>query len=223
MQFVYHQNSGEELLKIDGDLHKHLFKIRRHNKSKNLFFRNMIDDILYEYEIVDINKKYATLKLINNNDMPIKPQKYLHIGWCIVDAKNIEKMLPTLNEIGVSKITFIRCKYSQNNIKINYQKLEKIAINSSMQCGRSDKMVLDEVASLREFLDNNADCFMFNFSSNDIANRADDIKTIVVGCEGGFGDDEVAMMQDDKIVGVSSKLVLKSESAVGVVASKLVL
>ncbi len=223
MQFTYHQNSGEDALKIDGNLHKHLFKVRRHNKSKNLFFRNMIDNVLYEYEIVDINKRYATLKLINKTNMPIKPQKYLHIGWCMIDAKNIEKMLPTLNEMGVSKITFIRCKYSQNNIKINYAKLENILINSSMQCGRSDKMVLDEVGSLREFLNNNPESYMFNFSANNIANKADDVKTIIVGCEGGFSDDEVAMMRDAKIVGVSSNLILRSESAVVVVVSKIIL
>ena len=223
MQFTYHQNSGDELLKIDGDLHKYLFKVRRHNKSKNLFFRNMLDDILYEYEIVDINKKDTTLRMSGKKNMPIKPQKYLHIGWCVIDAKNIEKSLPMLNEIGVSKITFIRCRYSQNNIKINYQKLEKILINSSMQCGRSDKMVLDEVASLREFVSNNPECYMFNFSSNNIANSAKSIKTIVVGCEGGFCDDEVLMFETDKIVGVSSNLVLRSESAVGVLASKIIL
>ncbi|XPV54809.1 MAG: hypothetical protein ACNI3H_07545 [Halarcobacter ebronensis] len=55
------------------------------------------------------------------------------MAWCIVDPKTIEKELPYLNELGVRKITFISCDYSQKNFKLNFEKLEKILVNSSSQ------------------------------------------------------------------------------------------
>ena len=155
MQFTYHINSGEQNLKIDGDLHKYLFKVRRHDKNKNLFFRNLNDDKLYEYKVITASRRDTILQLVSSKIKTIVPLKDLHIAWCIIDSKNIEKMLPSLNEIGVSKITFIRCDYSQNNIKINYDKLNKLLINSSSQCGRSNIVILDECDSLDEFISKN--------------------------------------------------------------------
>ena len=38
MQFTYHENSGDQNLIIDGELYKYLFKVRRHDTSKNIFF-----------------------------------------------------------------------------------------------------------------------------------------------------------------------------------------
>ncbi|MCK5293293.1 MAG: 16S rRNA (uracil(1498)-N(3))-methyltransferase [Arcobacteraceae bacterium] len=223
MQFTFHKDVGDDTLKIDGDLHKYLFKVRRHNSNKNLFFRNMEDDILYEYQIISVNRRDTNFQLVNQVFKPIKPKKELHIGWCKIDIKNIEKMLPSLNEIGVTKITFINCDYSQNNIKINYEKLDKLLINSSSQSGRSDKIVFDVVGSLNEFKKLYSDCYMFNFSQNSIQENIDDIKTIVLGCEGGFSSTEIEIFNTNKIVGVNSDLILRSETAIIAIASKIIL
>ena len=223
MQFTFHENSGDATLKIDGDLHKYLFKVRRHDSTKNLYFRNMEDDILYEYKISTTSRRDTTLELISQILKPIKPKKELHIGWCIIDIKNIEKVIASLNEIGVTKITFIRCSYSQNNIKINYDKLNKILINSSSQSGRSDKIVLDEIDSLNQFQELYSDSYMFNFSKNNIQDNINDIKIIVLGCEGGFSSEEVAQYNSNQIVGIDSNMILKSETAVITIASKILL
>jgi len=61
-----------------------------------------------------------------------------------------------------------------------------------------------------------------NFSQNKIGSQSS-IDTIVIGCEGGFHEDEVALFEADKIIGLDTPLVLKSESAVCAVASKLLL
>jgi 16S rRNA (uracil1498-N3)-methyltransferase len=223
MQFTYHENAKEQSLIIDGDLHKYLFKIRRHNSSKNLFFRNLKDNFIYEYKIISSSRRDTSLELVSKEEKIIKPTKYLHIGWCIIDFKNIEKVLASLNEIGVSKITFIACEYSQNNIKINYEKLNKILINSSSQSGRSNIIEFDQVDSLEEFIKLYPKTYMFNFSSNNIQDSKDDIKTILLGCEGGFSKEEVEMLDIDKIVGITSDLILRSETAIVTIASKIIL
>jgi len=221
MQFTFHENASDLSLKIDGDLHKYLFKVRRHDTSKNIYFRNLKDDFIYEYKVVSTSRRDTTLELISKEEKIIKPQKYLHIGWCIIDFKNIEKVLASLNEIGLSKITFIKCEFSQRNVKINYEKLNKILVNSSSQSGRSNIIEFDEVDSLEEFISLYPDTYMFNFSSNNIQDSKDDIKTIVLGCEGGFSSLEVESFNTNKIVGVESNMIMRSETAIISIASKV--
>lgn len=221
MQFTYHKNASSDTLKIDGDLYNYLFKVRRHDKQKDIFFRNLNDDFLYRYEVEFIDKRSANLRLIDKEINIIKPNKELHIGWCKIDFKNIEKVIASLNEIGVSKITFIECEYSQRGTNINLEKLEKLLQNSSSQCGRSDTIKLDYAKSLDLFLQENPDSYMFNFSKNNILDKKDDIKTIILGCEGGFSKSEINKFSEDKIVGIDSKIILRSETAILNIASKI--
>jgi 16S rRNA (uracil1498-N3)-methyltransferase len=218
MQFTYHKNAKDEMLTIDGEEYRHIFKARRHKKQNNLILRNLEDDYIYDYEIVDIGKKSASLRLSYKELLDTKSEVKLHIGWCVIDPKNIEKTLPMLNEMGVQSITFINCKYSQNNFKIeNMDKLDKILINSSQQCGRSDIIKLEACDSLEEFFEQNPKSVMINFSDDLLSsNNQANFDTIVVGCEGGFAQEEINLAEekDIKILGLNSKNILKSQSVV---------
>jgi len=221
LQFIYHKNSSEEFLKIDGELYNYIFKVRRQDKDENIFFRNLIDDYIYEYEVEYLDKKVATLHLISKEIKIVKANKKLHIGWCKIDYKNIEKVIASLNEIGVDKITFIDCEYSQRNIPINFDKLERLLHNSSSQSGRSDMITLGYAKNLDEFLKQYPNSYMFNFSDKNIKDYKDSIETIVLGCEGGFSKNEVAKFNSDKIVGIGSDIIMRSETAILNIASKI--
>ncbi|MEZ4692819.1 MAG: RsmE family RNA methyltransferase [Aliarcobacter sp.] len=149
--------------------------------------------------------------------------KSLHIGWCVIDPKTVEKYIASLNEIGVDRISFIYSDYSQKNFKINIEKLEKILINSSCQCGRSDIIKLDIYKNLNEFISKNQDIYFLDFSKTSIDEKRGEIKTIVVGCEGGFSNNERDKFDKDFIVGFDSNLILRSETAVLSVCSKIIL
>ena len=219
MQFTYSIDASQPLLTIEAELHKYLFKVRRHSIEDDLYFRNLKDKNLYRYKVEHIDRRKTTLKLIDYEEVVIEPKKELHIGWCIIDPKSVEKYIASLNEMGVTKITFISCKYSQKQYKANFEKLEKLLINSSSQCGRSSIIELEVSESLDKFLEKYPKSFMFNFSDNNINDKKNDIDTIVLGCEGGFSKDEVLKFQEDKIVGIDSNLILRSETAVVTIAS----
>jgi len=216
VQFIYHNESGSNILKIDGELHKYIFKIRR-EKKKEFFFRNLVDFNLYRYEAIEINKKESIFKLIDFKEKIVENSVNLHIGWCIIDNKEIEKHIHILNELGIKKITFIKCRYSQN-YKLNLDRLKKILINSSMQCGRSSIIKIDFCNSLAEFKSNYPNSFMLNFCDKKIDKFKNEIDSIVIGCEGGFSDDELNLFKD-RIVGINSNTILKSESATIYIAS----
>jgi len=213
MQFIYHEFAGENSLKIEGELYKYIFKVRRFNSESNLLLRNLRDKNIYHYTVSDIDRRKATLELLKSEEKIIEPKKSLHIAWCIIDPKSVEKYIASLNELGVAKITFIYCEYSQKQYKPNLEKLEKLLINSSQQCGRSSIIELETCSSLEEFVKENPDSYMFNFSSNNIHTAKNDIKTIIVGCEGGFSSKEVSAFAKEKIVGIDNELILKSETA----------
>ena len=222
MLYLYHKEAGASTLTLTGDEHRYLFKVRRHKASDRLHLRNLKDGYLYTYEVLSIDKRSALLSLVERTMLEVRSLRSLHIGWCVIDPKSIEKMLPSLNEMGVEKITFIYCKRSQKSFKLDLKRLEKILLNSSQQSGRSVVMVLEIAESLEAFLQQHPQSYMLNFSEHTIG-TVGDIKTVVIGCEGGFHAEECALFPDERIVGFDTPLVLKSETAACAVAAKLLL
>jgi 16S rRNA (uracil1498-N3)-methyltransferase len=220
MQFVYHEQSGNSVLSIEDELYKYLIKVRRHNSQESIFFRNLKENNLYEYKIESISKKSALLNLVHQEVNAVENEQNIHLAWCVVDTKTIEKELPALNELGVKKISFVYGDYSQKNFKLNFEKYTKILINSCQQCGRSSLMEFEVFKSVDEFLNAYPKSFMFNFSQT-LLDENLGIQTIIIGCEGGFSKREIELFEASKIVGVKSQLILRSETAVTVVASKL--
>jgi 16S rRNA (uracil1498-N3)-methyltransferase len=123
--------------------------------------------------------------------------------------------------LGVDKVTFIYCQYSQKKYKINFDKLDKLLINSSQQSGRSDIIKIDICDSFQNFLSLYPNSYLFNFSSNHIDTKKSDIQTIILGCEGGFSDNEISLINKENIIGINSNIILKSETASITIASKI--
>lgn len=222
MLYLYHKEAGKSQLSLLGDKHRYIFKVRRHKVEDTLYLRNLEDGLLHHYLITEIDKRAVTLELQESQTLEIKAKMPLHIGWCVIDPKNIEKVLPSLNEMGVEKITFIYCKRSQKSFKVDFKRLEKILLNSSQQSGRSEMMHLEMADDLETFLHKYPQSKMLNFSDNRLS-QVHKIETIVIGCEGGFHEDEIVLFKEDAILGLDTPLVLKSESAVCGVASKILL
>ncbi len=220
MKFVYNKDAGEGILRVKEDIYKYLFKVRRFKVKDKINFRNLIDDFLYSYEIERVDKREAILNLIDKKEEIVKPFKFFHLFWCIVDPKTIERALPMLNEIGVGKITFIYCDRSQKNFKIDFKRLERILINSCMQCGRSSLMKLEIINNIEEIDRDNLIVLDFN------RNEVKDIKNInklIVGPEGGFSDRERELLKNLKGFSFKTPLVLKSETACISASSKILL
>ena len=222
MLYLYHLEAGKSQLTLIGDEHRYIFKVRRHKVDDILHLRNLEDGLLHRYSITHIDKRNVMLELQESRILEVKAKRSLHIGWCVIDPKSIEKVITSLNEMGVNKITFIYCKRSQKSFKVDFKRLEKILLNSSQQSGRSEMMKLEIAEDLESFLTQNPQSMMLNFSENKIQSKSN-IDTIVIGCEGGFHEDEIALFEEEKIIGLDTPLVLKSESAVCAVASKLLL
>ncbi len=222
MQFLHHPDAGAPRLEVEGEAYRYLFKVRRFRREDPLPLRNLRDDRLHTYRVESLDRRRARLLLESSREFPVHPRRFFHLGWCLVDPKTVEKSLPTLNEIGVGRITFIRCGRSQRNFRPDFRRLERILVNSSQQCGRSRLMELEEAESLEAFLSRHPESLLLDFSGNPLE-CGGPVSTLVVGCEGGMTEEERSLFSPGRIVGFDTPLVLRSESAACAAAARLLL
>lgn len=217
--YVLDERAGESSIHVDSQLYKYLIKIRRHNIGDNIVFRNSVNmAIAYNYLLQDIAPRKAIFTLESSKIKEVKPDRYFHIGWCVVDTKSIEKSLVMLNEIGVSKISFIYCERSQKNFKPDFKRFTRILQSSSMQCGRTDILELEMIGSLKEFIVKYPDCAVLDFCDTKLPINHN-LKTILVGCEGGFSLQERSEISKQRCYRLGTSMVLRSETAVTAVAA----
>jgi 16S rRNA (uracil1498-N3)-methyltransferase len=220
MQFLYNPHASASTLTLEGEAYKYLFKVRRFSEGKVLDFRNMQDEKCYRYKVERIGKREATLILVEHYHDSKKSEKKLHILWCMIDTKVIEKTLPMLNQIGVFKISFFYCDRSQKNFKLDLARANKILINSSQQCGRTDLMELEVLSTLDVVLERYNDFAVMDFGGENID---ENISTIMIGCEGGFSESEREKLKKMPKIGIKSPFILKSETAALSFAAKVLI
>lgn len=219
MQFIYLPNPQPQIT-LSGEAHKYLFKVRRIKKDELVKVRNLKDDYLYIYKIENINKKEALLSLTEKKLQPNRPKKYFHIAWCVIDPKNIEKALPSLNEIGVGKISFIYCDRSQKNFRLKLERLEKILINSCQQCGRSSLMEIETIESSKEFFDKYGSFYALDFDGEKLKENIECNYPFLIGPEGGFSNEERKYFKEKFKL---ESFILRSETAAIGISSKILL
>ncbi|WP_373003038.1 16S rRNA (uracil(1498)-N(3))-methyltransferase [Sulfurimonas sp.] len=221
--YILHDEASKDSISIKGELHRYLVKVRRHSVGDQLFFRNRDDmKTLHKYRVLSLESRALELELISSKEEVTQSAKQLHIAWCVIDIKSIEKVLPSLNEIGVERISFIYCDRSQNNIKLDFKRFERILEASMQQCGRSSYMEFDTYKSIEEFITEFEDVKVFDFCDN-ILNSDANFERVLIGCEGGFSRDERELLSEKENFRLDTPMVLRSESAAVAIASKILL
>ena len=223
MVFLFEDNAGKNSFSIKGESFKYLIKVRRHSVGDELSFRSS-DDVktLHRYKIVSIDNRSLDVELIASELKEVKANKNLHIGWCMIDTKSIEKVLPSLCEMGVDKISFISCERSQKNFKPDFKRFERILHASMQQSGRSSFIKFDSFKNIKEFVKEFPNVKIFDFCDKTLDDYSD-IDTVLIGCEGGFSEDEREFLEGCDVFSLPTPMVLRSESAVVAVASKVLL
>lgn len=223
MRFLFGEEAGAETLSLRGETYKYLVKVRRQGVGETVALRHPEHpETLYRYRIDTIEGRRAGLTLLDAERLEIASAAELHIGWCVIDPKSVEKVLPQLNEMGVARITFIYCDRSQKQFKMDFRRLERILENSMQQCGRSTKMQLGEAASLEAFIAAHPETVVFDFCET-ILKESAGIGTVLIGCEGGFSEAERGLLSQQKTFRLATPMILRSETAVAAVAAKILL
>jgi 16S rRNA (uracil1498-N3)-methyltransferase len=223
MIYFFDAQAGSKTLHIKGEMHKYLVKVRRHCEGDILQVRSKEDiNILYRYRVDSLEARALNLILLESEIDEVKSEKELHIAWCVIDSKSVEKMLAPLCEIGVSRISFISCDRSQKNFKQDFKRYERIVEASMQQSGRTSLMLFDSYKNIKSFISKYPDTKVFDFTEKVLDEKCN-FQRVLIGCEGGFSPDEKELLQSQEVFRLNSPMVLRSESAVMAVASKILL
>ncbi len=223
MIFMFHDEAGSEQIDLRGEHFKYLIKVRRHSEGDVIAMRTeACSHRLYHYVIEAIVNRTAQLRLKRSVEAVVGAAKKLHVIWCIVDSKSIEKVLPTLTELGVAKISFVPCARSQRHFKLDFQRFRRLVTAAMQQCGRSDFMEFEQLDSLEAALIRYEHLVYLDFCDT-LLEDTGTIDTVLVGCEGGFSDAERRQLASQQCFRLNTPMVLRSESAVCAVASKILL
>ena len=223
MIYVTHEDASRQEISIKGELHKYLVKVRRHKEGDILTFRSVKNlETAYIYEIISIDPRVLHIRLVESYEKKVESDKPLHVGWCVIDTNSVEKVLPMLNELGVKKISFIYCDRSQKNFKPDFNRFLRITQSSSSQSGRTYVMEFEVLKNIEEFVRKYPDTVVFDFC--DTALSGDEkFESILIGSEGGFSESEKKLLSAQKVYRLDTPMVLRSETAVVAVASKMLL
>lgn len=219
MRFLLHNDAGSNELVISGEDYKYLIKVRRHKSGDLIAFRSrsqLREEYRYRLERTDGRNGYFTLQ--SHRSIPCENETKIHLGWCLIDPKTVEKTLPMLTELGVHKITFIHCRRSQQNFRLDFERFERIMESSIMQCGRTSLIELAESPALGTFLDENPDSVILDFC-DDVLQHGEKMETVVIGCEGGFDASERKLFSAHRVRSLKSPMILRSETAAVAVVS----
>lgn len=221
--YIFDESAGQTLLTLKGEIYKYLIKVRRHSIGDKLAFRNKNDiKTIHKYKIVEFQARSVVLELVSSSVEEVNATKELHIAWCVIDAKSVEKVLPSLCEIGVGKISFISCDRSQKNFRPDFKRYERIVEASMQQSGRTSFMLFDSYKNIASFINEYPDTKVFDFTDNILSGESD-FQRVLIGCEGGFSLQEKEFLQSQEVFRLNTSMVLRSESAVMSVASKILL
>lgn len=190
----------------------------------------------FECEIISLAKNEAEMKIIEKKK-GIMPEKEIWLFFSLIKKDNVEMVLQKCTEIGVSHFVPVISERSEKK-GFNTERAEKILIEASEQCGRSNLPKLHEINSLSDAIKNYKDELDFiAFDSTGISYQlsAKPARTaesnvqsggsyklgILVGPEGGFTENELILFKENNIPVYSlCKLTLRAETA-AIVASAM--
>lgn len=191
--------------KIDGNLATlrgeefyHAVKVTRHKVGFSLI---LCDNTGYDY--------YGTITAINKDNLVVNiDRKELNITEPLREInlfigvnKDIDTVVQKAVELGVRSVTPFFSQHT-GSYDINYNRLQKIILESSKQCGRAKLMAINQAKNWTDLVDNFSTSTLL-FYEQERTNRLSETKlslanaiNIIIGGEGGFSINEVSQIRD---------------------------
>lgn len=217
MQFFYHEDAGVLNLSLPKSEQKH-FKARRIKHQASFLFRNLKDDCLYTYTLAC--PKTFEFRLTKVEKDSVKDQgKAIKLALAMIDPKDIEQVLPFINELGLSSLILVKTHFSQGNFKLDEKRVLNILINSCKQSGRTRLLKLESFDSLDSFLQSYPLSCALDFNA-DLASF-DENELYFIGPEAGFSKEELQLFKKKSSLKLSN--ILKSKTALTALCAKLCL
>lgn len=228
MQLFYSNQISGEQITLSDDEFRHCIKVLRHTNGDEIYVTDGVGN-LYTTQIDSIAKHHCTATIINTQHFDAT-QNGLHVA--VAPTKNtdrIEWTVEKLVEIGVEKISFIHCEHSERKV-LKTERLKKIALSAMKQSLKYRMPQLGELIKFKDFInevDTSQNLFIGYCETEQTAYLPTQTFThantlVLIGPEGDFSPEEVAMAKQAGFVPVSlGKSRLRTETA-AIVAATLI-
>ena len=205
---------------ITGEEYKHLANVLRMRVGDNCFvcFNDGIDHFC---QIESIDKTCAHMSILNSWQTECENTFKTTLYMAVTKGDKNDTIVQKAVELGVNEIVFFESRYTVSKIdEKKAQRLNKISIEASKQCGRA-VIVPVKVATIKQVASqlNGYDVALFCYEkAQDVTLSAavGDAKNIalIVGSEGGFAPEEAQLFVDNNAQAVTlGKRILRAETA----------
>ena len=186
----------------------------------------------FECSILDAHPKHTALEILTMEE--IKPWWGFQLELCVAPAKNADRMewlVEKAVEIGVDKITLMKCQRSERKT-LRTDRLEKIAISAMNQSLKTNRTVIEGPVDFKNIVKDGFSGFKClgycdeTYPLRSFANEyhGGNLK-ILIGPEGDFTPEEVAMAVENGYMPVTfggSRLRLETAALYAAVAAHVI-
>ena len=156
MELFYCPEIVNGISELSNEESYHCVKVLRHIAGDEI---NIIDGVgnFYKVKITIAHKEHCRFEVIEKQKEDSELDFQLHIA--IAPTKNMDRMewlCEKAVEIGVTEISFIECEHSERR-KINIERLHRICVSAMKQSMRATLPKLNELISIKEFLNRNSE------------------------------------------------------------------
>lgn len=221
--------SGEKVI-LENDEHNHITNVLRLTVGEDIIVSSIDphDHNDYFCTITKIDKKQVEAAIVGSARNQSEPKLQLSVFQALCKGEKMELIGQKLNELGV--LRFIPFTSQNTTVKSGtsrLDRLEKIASESSKQCGRASYMQVEKTLRFTEVIKNSE-----NFNVKLIAYEGEKNTTLksvlaplphdrrnisiamIVGSEGGFSAEEVSFAQENGFSAITlGRRIMRAETA----------
>jgi len=236
-RFFVEERLGGESIRISDEklLHQMRDVFRLKTDDEVIFFDQPTGEvggagIDYRYVITMISKKEGVFEKrgVEKNYIP---EKKVTLLMSVIKKENFELVVEKATELGVTEIVPIVTERTLVK-NLNIERLRKIMIEASEQCGRGDIPTLGESLDLKAALENYPDIIAFDITGGKFENinqksetsslRTFSSSALLIGPEGGWSEKELALLTEKSItLAKLGDTTLRAETAAIVACAKV--
>lgn len=230
-RFYVSQPLGEEVVIEDVSTIKQWLKVFRYTQGVSVILFNG-DGNDYTYSIDSLTSKGCTLTRRKSSSSYI-PIKKITLYLSLIKKDNFELVVQKATELGITSIVPILSERSEKK-NVNQERLTKIALEASEQCGRGDIPIISPIVSLPKALEtipNDEIILVLQMNGTpwtdlSLQEKLKNSKAthLFIGPEGGWSNDEENLfIKKDVTLASLGNTVLRAETAAIVVCALICL
>ena len=192
----YLPNINKANLELVGEAHTHAaYALRIRVGDYITVFDGLGHD--YSCKVKEIKKDKTLLELLDTSENVGETEISVTLYLSVIKQDRFELAVQKATELGVKRIVPVYSTFTQRNISLNYDRLNKIAISACEQCGRSRVPIIEQSLDFDELLNRAKDTYMIfpweremHGSIQDAIDKSKTDISVFVGPEGGITEEE---------------------------------